>query len=104
MLIYVIHGPFFFGVAQKIEHALAVTHTDPKTVIFRLNEVPFMDMTGLETFYELIEQYHKRGVKIYLCEANARVARKLATVGVLCWIEEGKIFNTLNEALNDRIV
>ena len=29
-IVYAIQGPFFFGVAEKIEHAFAVTHSDPK--------------------------------------------------------------------------
>ena len=100
-IVYTIQGPFFFGAAEKIEHAFAVTHTDPKVIIFRLKDVPFMDMTGLETFHELIEQYHKRGVKIYLCEANARVLHKLTNIGILHLIEEKKIFNTLAEILKN---
>ncbi|EKD72942.1 MAG: hypothetical protein ACD_45C00507G0007 [uncultured bacterium] len=100
-IVYTIQGPFFFGAAEKIEHAFAVTHTDPKVIIFRLKDVPFMDMTGLETFHELIEQYHKRGVKIYLCEANARVLHKLTNIGIVHLIEEKKIFNTLAEILKN---
>lgn len=98
-LVYTFQGPFFFGVAEKIEQALANTHTDPKTIIFRLKAVPFMDMTGLETFQEIIHQYQKRGVRIYLCEANLRVAKKLANVGVLQHIEGHQLFNTLVEVL-----
>ncbi len=98
-IVYNIQGPFFFGAAEKIEHALAVTHTDPKTIIFRLKEVPFMDMTGLETFHEVIEQYHQRGIKIYLCEANPKVAAKLIKMGVVSYIEGHKIFNTFTDIL-----
>lgn len=99
MLIYTIHGPFFFGVAEKIERTLLATHTEPKTVIFRLKEVPFIDMTGLETFKELIEHYHHRGINIYLCETNPRVLRKLANIGILLWVYEERVFNTLEEVL-----
>ena len=92
-----IQGPFFFGAAEKIEHALAVTNTDPKIVIFRLKNVPFIDMTGLETFEEIIRQYHRRGIKVYLCEANPRVARKLVNIDLLRWVEEKKIFNSVED-------
>ena len=98
-LVCSIQGPFFFGAAEKIEHALAVTHTDPKIIIFRLKNVPFMDMTGLETFEEIIQQYHRRNIKVYLCEANARVSRKLANMGLLRWVEEKKIFNSIEETI-----
>jgi SulP family sulfate permease len=92
VLVYAIQGPFFFGVAEKIEHTLATTHTDPKLIIFRLKDVPFMDMTGLETFYELIEHYHQRHVEVYLCEANPNVTRKLTNIGILEFVAQNKIF------------
>ena len=98
-MIYSIQGPFFFGVAEKIERTLMATHTEPKIVIFRLKDVPFMDMTGLETFQELIEQYHKDHIQIYLCEANAKVTGKLTKLGILQWVGEQRIFNSLTEVL-----
>ncbi|OGT41715.1 MAG: sodium-independent anion transporter [Gammaproteobacteria bacterium RIFCSPHIGHO2_12_FULL_37_34] len=99
IIIYAIQGPFFFGAAEKIEHALAITHTDPKKIIFRLKDVPFIDMTGLETFREVIDQYDKRGIKVYLCEANERVLRKLKKIGVMLRIEDRKVFSSLNDVL-----
>lgn len=98
-LVYTLQGPFFFGAAEKIERVLAATHTDPKIIIFRLKSVPFIDMTGLETFHELIEQYHKRDVQVYICEANARVSQKLKSIGILRLIGEKYLFNTLFELL-----
>ena len=98
-MVYTIQGPLFFGAAEKIEHALTSVHENPKNIIFRLKDVPFMDMTGLETFYELIEAYYKHGTKIYVCEANAHIIKKLKNMGVLRWVEQGKIFTSLNEIL-----
>ncbi|MBX3709236.1 MAG: STAS domain-containing protein [Gammaproteobacteria bacterium] len=97
--VYTIQGPLFFGAAEKIERALAATHHDPKTIIFRLKNVPFMDMTGLETFNKLIRQYHQRGVKIYLCEANDKVCRKLANVGILQVIDGNRVYHSLQEMM-----
>jgi SulP family sulfate permease len=102
-LVYTIQGPFFFGAAEKIERALAFTSVEPKIVIFRLKAVPFMDMTGLETFQELIEQYHKRGVKIYICEANVKVSQKLISLGILQWLAGQRIFTNLQEVLSTEI-
>ena len=98
-VVYVIQGPFFFGVAEKIERAFAATHSDPKNIIFRLKEVPFIDITGLQTFSEIIEEFHKRGVTVYLCEANARVNRKIIGIGISHWISGGRIFETLMEVV-----
>lgn len=96
-IVYSIQGPFFFGVAEKIEHALAITHSDPKNIIFRLKDVPFIDITGLQTFSEVIEEFHKRGVTVYLCEANPKVTRKIINIGIARWISEGHIFETITE-------
>lgn len=100
-VVYAIQGPFFFGAAEKIERAFAVTHSDPKNIIFRLKDVPFMDITGLQTFSEVIEEFHKRGVNIYLCEANPKVAKKIDNIGVTRWISGGRIFNTLTEIVKN---
>jgi SulP family sulfate permease len=97
--VYTIQGPFFFGVAEKIEHALFSIHDDPKNILFRLKEVPFIDITGLQTFYELIEHFHHRGVNVYLCEANPKVARKMSKIGILNWVHEGCIFGSLGEGV-----
>ena len=98
-IVYRIQGPFFFGAAEKIEHALAVTNTDSKNIIFSLHDVPFIDMTGLETFVEVLEGFHKRGVNIYLCEANPRVAHKLEKIHALRWVCGKKIFAHLEEVI-----
>lgn len=99
LIIYTIQGPFFFGAAEKIEHALADTHTDPKGIIFCLQNVPFIDMTGLETMAKIIDQYHKRGVKVYLAQANKNVAQKLANLDIITATDSKKIFDTVQEAI-----
>jgi len=101
VIIYSIQGPFFFGVAEKIEHAFAITHSDPKIIIFRLKNVPFMDMTGLQTFREIIEEFHKRGVQVYLCEANSKVSKKLEKIKLDDWIDGGRIFTSLPETIQN---
>ncbi len=95
--VYIIQGPFFFGAAEKIEHALQITNTDPKTIIFRLKYVPFMDITGLQTFKETLENFHKRGIEIYLCEANLRVKHKLRNIGLLNSVVSKKIYPSLQQ-------
>lgn len=98
-VVYSIQGPFFFGVVEKLEHAFAITHSDPKAIIFRLKNVPFMDMTGLQTFREVIEEFHKRGVQVYICEANSRVNKKLEQIKLNRWIAGGGVFPSLQETI-----
>lgn len=100
ILIYNIQGPFFFGVAQKLENALLASHTEPKIIVLRLKDVPFIDMTGLETLEEILEKYRQNGVMIYLCEANPKVAHKMANVGMLKLVTENRIFDSLASVLS----
>lgn len=88
MLVYSIQGPLFFGIAEKVEHVFEVTHATPKTVIFRLKEVPFMDITGLETLREVIHRFYNNGAKVYICEANPRVNKKLNHLHLSQWLAD----------------
>ena len=101
VMIYSIQGPFFFGAAEKIEQTLAVIHSDPQIIVFRLKNVPFMDMTGLQTFYEIIKAFHQRGVHVYLCEANKTVRKKLDKLNIHLLIENGGVFENLSDLIED---
>jgi SulP family sulfate permease len=83
VLVYTIEGPLFFAAAENFERALAQTHTDPQMLVIRLNRVPFMDITGLQTLEEVIQQLHKRQIVVKLCEANRKVLAKLDKAGIL---------------------
>jgi SulP family sulfate permease len=82
VLVYAVQGPFFFGAIEAFEQALASTGTDPRVLIIRLRQVPFMDVTGLEAIEEVVQDLQKRGVVVIFSEVNARVGRKLAKMGI----------------------
>ncbi|HEY9280451.1 MAG TPA: sulfate permease [Eoetvoesiella sp.] len=82
VLVYAVEGPFFFGAVEVFGQALANTKTDPRVLIIRLRQVPFIDVTGLETLEEVVQDLHKRGVTVIFTEANVRVSRKLAKMGI----------------------
>ncbi|WP_020648106.1 SulP family inorganic anion transporter [Solimonas variicoloris] len=83
VIVYSIDGPFFFGAVENLERALQQTHTDPRCIVIRLNRVPFMDITGIQTLEEAIQNLQRRGVRAILCEANHRVLRKLVRAGLV---------------------
>jgi sulfate permease, SulP family len=83
VLVYRVEGPFFFGATESFERALASTHSDPKVLIIRLRWVPFMDITGLQTLEAVIQDLHRRKVRVMLTGANERVTAKLEKAGVI---------------------
>lgn len=82
-LVYEIDGPFFFAAVESFETAIKSTGGNPKILILRLRRVPFIDSTGLQSLLQVVEDMHRRGVQIWLCEANHRVKAKLWKYGVL---------------------
>ena len=99
VLVYAVEGPFFFGAVENFERALASTHTDPRIVIIRLRWVPFIDITGLQTLEEAIMDLHRRGVRVMLTGANARVAGKLERAGIIELVGRNNVLPTLPDAL-----
>ena len=100
IMVYSIQGPWFFGVAEKIEQAMRVTHTEPSIIIIRLKNVPFIDMTGLATMQEILHQYHRKHVKIYLCEANPILVKKITQHSILTLVEGQRIFNAFSDVVS----
>jgi sulfate permease, SulP family len=99
VLVYEIAGPMFFGAVEKFERALLETHSLPKRLILRLERVPFMDITGIQTLEEVVLALHKRGVAVVLCEANDRVLGKLEQAGLMATLGREMYVPTLAEAL-----
>jgi SulP family sulfate permease len=82
VLVYTIEGPFFFAAVENFERALAGTNTYPDTLIIGLRWVPFIDVTGLQTLEEVIQDLHNNNVRVILSGANARVSKKLYKAGI----------------------
>lgn len=99
VLVYTVDGPFFFGAAEVFQHALAVTHTDPKVLIIRMRWVPFGDITGLQTLEEVIRGLHQRGVRVILCGTNELVETKLRKMGMIQLIGEDNFYKEFPQAL-----
>ena len=99
VVVYSVDGPFFFGAVENFERALHEAQTDSGTVIIRLRWVPFIDITGLQSLEEAIVELHKRGVRVMLTGANARVEGKLKKAGILNLVGSENFFKTFAEAM-----
>lgn len=99
VLVYAVEGPFFFGAVENFERALASTHTDPQILLIRLKWVPFIDITGLQTLEEVIQDLHKRNVRVMLSGANDSVTAKLARAGIIDLVGKENIFADFSQAM-----
>jgi SulP family sulfate permease len=99
VMVYKIEGPLFFGAVEVFENTLAAIHKDPKVLILSFRNVPFIDITGIQTLEEAVSRFIGRNVRIVFCEMNARVQAKLQRAGVIQIIGAENTFPLLEKAL-----
>src|SRR5690606_41234184 len=87
------------AVVMNSGQALACTNSDPRLLVIRLRRVPFVDVTGLQMLEDVIVRLQRRGVRVVLVEANARVRGKLSKARITDLIGADAMFDTLGQAL-----
>jgi SulP family sulfate permease len=100
VMVYEIDGPMFFAAIENFERALKHTATDPRALVIRLRRVPFIDATGLQSMDDVVSDLQKRGVQVFLCEANKRVIEKMRRSGVVGESPLAKYCDTLEQAFD----
>lgn len=98
VMVYEIDGPMFFAAIENFERVLKHTKSDPETLVIRLRRVPFIDATGLQSIEEAVSDFHRRGVHVVLCEANARVTEKLRKAKIIDQQASAQYCETLEQA------
>ena len=99
-MIYTIYGARYFETTRMMEHALAGMHNDPKNIIFQLKTVLSVKKYDLDIFREIITNFQKRGVTIYLCEATPLVKTKLENAGLLNEVGN-RYFDSMDDVLKN---
>ena len=97
--VYEITGPLFFGAIENIKRPLLEIRPYPKTLIIRLERVPFIDVSGLQMLEDTIKLLRKKGIAVMLCEANQRVRAKLHRAGVVAWTSDPTCDRSLGDTL-----
>jgi SulP family sulfate permease len=82
-VVFTIEGPFFFGAAQHLESALEHVHGHAETLVLRLNRVPFIDATGMQSLRDLLDTCKRHKTRLVLCEARPNVLEKLKVSGLV---------------------
>ena len=90
--IYEIDGPFFFGLASKLDEIDHLREGNIKVRIIRMRKVPFMDSTGLNNLRSLWKRSQKDGVQLILSGVNDNVQKYLTKVGFVQELGKEYIF------------
>ncbi|MDP1832982.1 MAG: C4-dicarboxylic acid transporter DauA [Geothrix sp.] len=63
VVIYDLSGPLFFGAAERALNALRAIGTEVKVIIFRMEQVPSADVTGLVAMEGVLREMARQNIK-----------------------------------------
>ncbi len=98
--VYEIDGPYFFGIANRFNEVIRQTKSHPKARIIRMRKVPFMDSTGINNLFSLIQASQEEGIHIILSGVNEKVRKILHNGGISSLLSENDICSDIHIALN----
>lgn len=81
--IYEITGPFFFGVADRLQDTLMTLEKKPRAFILRLPQVPAIDSTGIAALESFLSYCKKHGIQLYISEVREQPRKALERAGFL---------------------
>jgi SulP family sulfate permease len=79
--VFRIHGPFLFGVTDKISEITEQIDTLPETVVLRLRNMTAIDATGIGALEELVSQLQKSNRVMLVCGARPQPESLLREAG-----------------------
>ena len=99
--VYEIDGPFFFGLASKLDELDNINGNRRKidVRIIRMRKVPFMDTTGMNNLRNLWKRSEKEGIRIILSGVTDKVYQSLDRIGLADEIGKEYIFPHIVPAL-----
>lgn len=83
VIVYEIVGPMFFGAAENAVGALRGIGSQVRAIIFVLERVPLMDVTGLVAFESTVNRFLTEGKSIYVVGLAPQPRELLANAGIL---------------------
>lgn len=97
--VYEIDGPFFFGLANKLDELDVTSHHILKVRVIRMRKVPFMDSTGLNNLRNLWKRSRKERIHVILSGVSENVLETLSKSGFADEIGREYIFPHIQLAL-----
>lgn len=97
--VYRIHGPFLFGVTDKIETITEKLGELPPIVIVRLRNMTAIDATGIAALEDLADRLKKSGRTMLVCGARPQPAALMNEAGFDRHVGAVNICENVTEAL-----
>ncbi|PKP00465.1 MAG: sodium-independent anion transporter [Bacteroidetes bacterium HGW-Bacteroidetes-8] len=97
--IFEIDGPFFFGLASKLDEIDSSSYQNVKVRIIRMRKVPFIDSTGLNNLRNLWKRSRQEKIHIILSGVNDQVFDSLLKSGFINEIGRDYVFPHITMAL-----
>ena len=96
--LFSINGPFFFGMVDRFQTALAGTQSAVKVYVLNMHDVPTIDATGIHVL-EAFLAHRSDGYKVVLAAVPAPTRRILRRMGLLRSLGEDNVCHSLDMAL-----
>lgn len=90
--VYEINGPYFFGLASKMDEIDRIRHSKLKVRVIRMRRVPFIDSTGQNNLRNLWKRSQAEGITVVLSGVNENVRKSLEKTGLDKEVGEDNIF------------
>lgn len=97
--VYRIHGPFLFGVTDKIETITEKLQELPPIVVVRLRNMTAIDATGIAALEDLADQLKQSGRTMLVCGARPQPATLMGEAGFDRHVGAENICENISEAL-----
>ena len=97
--VFRIHGPFLFGVTDKLSAVTEQLDALSPIVIVRLRNMTAIDATGIAALEELADQLHKSGRSMLICGARPQPLELLQEAGFARHVGAENICENITAAL-----
>jgi len=94
--IFTMEGPFFFGVTERLMTALEAAHTHADILVLRMENVPIIDATGLQTFWDLMKKCERNHTRLILCQVRPNILEKMQRAGIAQKLGEENIIRHIH--------
>lgn len=98
-MLYEINGPLFFGASHKFQEFLTDLKQEPKVLILRMRNVPFIDATAVNRLKEFHQKLKSCGTTIIISGANRQVKEELFKSEFYSLIGKNNILDNINQAI-----